>query len=419
MLSRIAATACLLLAALTSSAVGQPITLDVTYSSGAYSDMLAASAREFEKAHPDIRIRYRSPVMNSYDELLQATLRAATIGDLPDLSLEGNQNVAILAARGIPIALDSLIAGEPTWRQQGRLPAIRDVGRLGDRTYALAYATSVPVIYVNVDLLKQAGVADLAGLKDWNELTASAAKVQQLGGGIIGGAFDYNATGNWTFQALVTSQGGQFLTADGSDIAFDNAEGQRALQILKAFGAAGAVDMTQTQMLQAFASGTVGIFASYSAAIGQIEKGIGGRFEMRTVPWPILAPDGRIPAGGRTVMIYAKDPVRQKAAWEYAKFLTGPLGQTILVRDVGAVPVNDLAVTDPNLLGPFYEAHPNQRAALEAVPRLTKWVTYPGSNSVKASEIVRDHLRRVLILQDDPSVVMADMVEEIRPLLTK
>ncbi|ARS67101.1 hypothetical protein CN204_30240 [Sinorhizobium meliloti] len=31
-------------------------------------------------------------------------------------------------------------------------------------------------------------------------------------------------------------------------------------------------DMSQAQMLEAFSSGTVGVFASYSAALGQIES---------------------------------------------------------------------------------------------------------------------------------------------------
>jgi multiple sugar transport system substrate-binding protein len=398
-------------------AIAEPISIQVSYSSGAYSGVLMESKRAFETRHPDIKISYRGPVLNTYEELLQATLRSAAIGDLPDISLEGNLNVGILADRGIPIALDGLIAGEAPWRDLGYSPSIQEVGQIGGKTYALAYATSVPTIYVNLDLLKKAGV-DTANLpSDWKALSEAASKVQKLGGGVVGGLFDYHSAGNWTFQALITSQGGEILTPDGTGIAFNSPQGLRALEILRTFGAAGTVDMTQPQMLQAFAAGTVGIFASFSAAIGQIEQQIAGKFQMKAVPWPILSENGRVPAGGRTVMIYAKDPSKQKAAWEYVKFLTGAVGQTILVKGVGAVPVNQRAVDDPNLLGKFYDEHPNQKPALEAVPRLTKWLSYPGANSVKVSEIIRDQLRRVLIRQDDAPVVMADIVKQISPLL--
>jgi multiple sugar transport system substrate-binding protein len=398
-------------------ASADPITIQVSYSSGAYSSVLMESKRAFEATRPDIKISYRGPVVNTYDELLQTTLRSAAIGDLPDISLEGSQNVGILANRGIPITLDGLISGEAAWRDLGYSPSMQEVGQIGGKTYALAYATSVPTIYVNLDLLKKAGV-DTANLpSDWTALSEAASKVQKLGGSVVGGLFDYYSTGNWTFQALITSQGGEILTADGAGIAFNSPQGLRALAILRTFGAAGTVDMTQSQMLQAFAAGTVGIFASYSAAIGQIEQQIAGKFQMRAAPWPILSENGRVPAGGRTVMIYAKDASKQKAAWEYVKFLTGAIGQTILVKGVGAVPVNRRAVDDPNLLGKFYDENPNQRAALAAVPRLTKWLSYPGANSVKISEIIRDQLRRALIRQEDPPVVMAEIVKQISPLL--
>jgi len=402
-----------------SIATAAPVTIEVSYSSGAYTDVLVESARQFEAAHPDIRIVYRAPVVATYDELLQSTLRSAITGSLADLSLEGNQNVGILAGRRIPIALDDLIAAESDWGGMGYAPAIADVGRVGGKVYALAYATSVPTIYLNVDLLRRAGV-DIDRLPTgWKGLIEAARKVQALGGGTVGGLFDYNATGNWTFQALVTSQGGQILSEDGTDIAFDGPEGLRALEILHDFGAAGTVDMTQSQMLQAFAAGTVGIFASYSAATGQIERQIDGKFAFRAAPWPILSAEGRIPAGGRAAMIYAAAPDKRQAAWQYVKFLTGPIGQSILVKGVGAVPVNELAVSDRSLLGGFYEAHPNQKAALQAVPRLTRWLTYPGPNPVKVSEIVREHLRRVLIKHEDPATVLADIVRDVRPLLAR
>lgn len=405
------------LAMLPTIAFAEQTTINVAYSSGAYSNVMAESAREFEAKHPDIKIDFRAPVVNTYDELLQSTLRSAVTGDLPDISLEGSQNVGVLAGRGIPVALDGLIAGEPSWNELGYSPSMKEVGQVNGETYALAYATSVPTIYFNVDLLKKAGVDTTKLPSDWNGLSEAAAKVQKLGGGVVGGLFDYYSTGNWTFQALVTSQGGSILSEDGSDIAFNSPEGIHALEILREFGAAGTVDMTQAQMLQAFTAGTVGVFASYSAAIGQIEKQIDGKFDMRAAAWPIVAKDGRVPAGGRVAMIYAKDPAKQKAAWEYVKFLTGPIGQTILVKGVGAVPVNTLAADDKELLGAFYDEHPNQKPALQAVPRLTKWLSYPGDNPVKISEMVRSQLRRVLFEQQDPAMVMADIVSQIRPLL--
>ncbi|MBB5538786.1 ABC transporter substrate-binding protein [Rhizobium giardinii] len=399
------------------AACADPIIINVAYSSGAYTDVMTESARQFEAAHPDIKIKYVAPVANTYDELLQSTLRSSMVGTLPDVSLEGSQNVGTVVQAGIAMALDDLIASDKNWSDLGYSPSVGEVGAIGGKTYALAYATSVPTIYFNLDLLKKAGIDINKPPSDWQGLTEAAAKVNKLGGNTVGGLFDYNSTGNWTFQAIITSLGGKILTDDRSDVAFNSPEGLKALQILHDFGTAGTVDMSQAQMLQAFASGTVGVFASYSAALGQIEKQVAGKFAVKAAPWPIPTKDGRVPAGGRVLMIYAKDAEKQKAAWEYAKFLTGPVGQTILVKSVGAVPVNSKAISDPALLGQFYQDNPNQKPALEATARLTNWLSYPGKNSIKISEAIRDHLRRVLIAHEKPKVVMADMMAAIKPLL--
>ncbi|MCG7505343.1 extracellular solute-binding protein [Mesorhizobium retamae] len=406
-----ACTLPLLFVANTASA--EPIKLDVTYSSNAYTSVLEQTVAAFEKLHPDVKIKFRTPVPNTYDELLQTTLRSAAIGDLPDISLQGNQSIQILAARNLAVPLNDLIAKDPNWSGLGYAPSLDEFGQLSGESYALAYATSVPIIYLNIDLLTKAGVTDIDALDNWDDLTAAAKKVQALGNDHVGGLFDYQSAGNWTFQALVTSQGKPFLTADGSDIAFDGESGLKALQILRDFGKTGTVDMTQPQMLQAFASGTVGVFASYSAAIGKIEEVAQGRFKLKSLPWPMLTESGRLPAGGRSLVILSHDKARQKAAWEFAKFLVGPEGQTILVKGVGAVPVNTIAIDRPDLLGDYYRANENSATALSSAARLTNWNPYPGADPVKVSDTVKDYLRRVLINHEDPKTVLGEMADKI------
>jgi len=395
----------------------EPITLNVTYSSNIYTDVLRQTAAAFEKDHPDIRIKYRTPVPNTYDELLQSTIRSGAVNDLPDLSLQGNQNIVVIASRGLAAPLDGLIKDDKEWAGLGYAPSLGNFGRVHEKTYALAYATSVPTVFINVDLLRKAGVSQIERLKSWEELTAGAKKVQALGRGYVGGLFDYQSAGNWTFQALVTSQGVPFLTDDGSQIAFNGKSGMKALQILKNFGDAGTVDMTQPQMLQAFASGTVGVLASYSAAFDKIQEVSKGKFELRTLAWPMLSPEGRLPAGGRAVVIFAKDKRRQQASWEFAKFLVGQISQTILVKGVGAVPVNTIAIKRQGLLATYYIENPNQAVSLSATSRLTNWSTYPGENSVRISEVVKDNLRHVLIEHQNPQPVLERMVSEIGRLM--
>jgi multiple sugar transport system substrate-binding protein len=416
MLMRILQASTIPLLFMSTAVLAEPVTLNVTYSSNAYTAVLEQTAAAFEKVHPDIRIKYRTPVPNTYDQLLQLTIRSSAINDVPDVSIQGNQNIPVLASRGLAIPLDDLIRNDRNWAGLGYAPSLAKFGQVSGKSYALAYATSVPIVYLNVDLLKKSGVSDVDQLKSWEDLTAASKKVQALGQRYVGGMFDYQSAGNWTFQALVTSQGTPFMTDDGSRIAFNGKSGLKALQVLRRFGEAGTVDMTQPQMLQAFAAGTVGVFASYSTAIGEIEQMAHGAFKLKALAWPMIAEDGRLPAGGRAVVIFAKDRQRQQASWEFAKFLVGPVSQTMLVKETGAVPVNTVAIERPEMLGNYYRQNPTRATALSAVSRLTGWSTYPGQNPVKTSEMVKDNLRRVLIERQDPQQVLDRMVADISTL---
>lgn len=415
---KLPALALVLFAAATGCCLAQgAVRLEVSYSGGPYTEPLREIAREFEKLHPAIRIEHRTPVVERQEDLLQNTLRAALTSDLPDVSFQGNLFLDTLVSRDLPVPLDAFIGAEPDWQGLGYFPSVRAAGQMNGRSYALAFQTSVPILFWNADLVRRAGGNPDALPTTWPEITALAKRIAALG--TVGGYFDYQSTGNWTFQSLITSLGGRMMSPDEQTILFNGPEGRQALGWLRDFGQAGMVDMSQQQSIQAFASGTIGVLASFSSATEQIERQAKGKFELRTSAWPLPSPQGTVPAGGRVVMIFSRDRERQKAAWEYLKFVTGPVGQTILVRRLGAVPNNEIAVNDVRYLKAYYDENPNQRAAFALVSRLSPWYAFPGENAVKASFVIRDELREVLLQRKTPDDALADMTRAVRALLPR
>jgi multiple sugar transport system substrate-binding protein len=95
--------------------------------------------------------------------------------------------------------------------------------------------------------------------------------------------------------------------------------------------------------------------------VAAAERQIGGRFQFKTVAFPLAGADARLPAGGNVAMGFAKDAERRKAAWKYVKFVTGPVGQTAMVNSTGYMPGNEIAVKTPDLLGAFYAKRPNHQ----------------------------------------------------------
>jgi len=122
------------------------------------------------------------------------------------------------------------------------------------------------------------------------------------------------------------------LNSDESKVAFADAPGQKAITVLRRFVDEGKMpDIRPETMFQDYFAGRMGIAMQSTAQLGRFNREVGGRFPVLCGRYPLSAPNARLPAGGNVAMMFAKDPVRQKAAWEFIKFATGPIGATMMV----------------------------------------------------------------------------------------
>ncbi|WFU14868.1 extracellular solute-binding protein [Bradyrhizobium sp. CB3481] len=395
---------------------GNPKVLTVSFSNTNYKAFLEEAGRRFEHDHPGVSVIYMTPVA-THREHLARTLRLAVAGEIQDISLQSYDQIAILMRRKLAIPLNDFIDSETDWNSLGLTAASMDACKLADKVYALPFESATPTLFFNKDLVRRAGGDPDHLPNDWDGILALAGKIHDLDDKIIGGFFDYNGSGNWTFQAMITSQGGRLMSEDDRAITFDGPEGRRALDIIRHFGQTGMVDMTQDQAFQAFTAGQIGIITQANTQLAPFEEEAKGRFEIQTMRWPLLSDRGRIPIGGRAMMMLTRDPQKQKIAWEYMKFLSNPQMQTLLAKMTGTTPVNMIAIREPAYLGEFYREHPNQRAAIEALPRVTGWYTFPGNNAARIFELLRNHLRDVAIRQTDVDKTLAAMSKDVRDLL--
>ncbi|WFU20639.1 extracellular solute-binding protein [Bradyrhizobium sp. CB3481] len=375
-----------------------------------------ARAAEIFAEHGTATISFQKPTPFNSNELLKRTLLQAVTGGLPDVSFPANNHVLRLVSDGIAQPLDNLAATDTGWASAKADSAIRRLGEVDGRLYGVPFQISVPVCIVNLALAERAGANPKALPEDWPGLLDLAKRITALGDGLVGGFFDLGG-GDWTFQALITAQGGQMATPDGRDVAFDGPVGMAAMEVLRGFGEAGMVDMTQAQALQAFGAGTIGVLATSNNVLTGLEKQAAGRFAIATVPWPLTASDGRVPAGGRTGVIFTKDPERRAAAWAFLRFMSGPEIQTLVVKSTGAIPVDPEVVKGAKFLGDFYAQNPNHQAGLARSRQLVGWYSYPGANTVQIRDLMIDQLRQVATLRATPGQTLKTMSQAVRALL--
>ncbi|MDE5457567.1 extracellular solute-binding protein [Bradyrhizobium sp. CSA112] len=391
------------------------VTIHVSYVNSYMKPIHEEIARRFSQLHPDIAVVLSSPV-EAWGDQVQRTILDSATGNRPDIAEHAFNLFGQIADRGLAQPLDSLIKQEKDWASMGYSPALTSLGTYQGKIWGLPFRISTPIIFYNADLLRSVAENPPEFPSDWQGILQVAKRISALGDQRVGMFFDYQADGNWTFQALLNLRGGQLVTSEGK-IGFNNAEGLSALTTLNEIGQSGMIDMPREQARQSFAAGILGMYVGSSSQLGNLLKASGNKFSIGTASLPRSASNARIPVGGGIYMLTTKDPKKQAAAWEYIKFATGPVAQTSVVEQTGMMPSNDLPAHDPNLLGKFYSENPLYLASLEQLPIVTTWTAFPGPNSVKISDTIREHLRAVVTLKAKPDIALAAMTKDVEALL--
>ena len=370
----------------------------------------------FEKENPGIKIEVLAPAQ-TYEEVAQKVVRGAMINDVPDVTYQGLSLLRNLVDRNLATALDPFIeqAGGP--EKLGYDPGMLRIGEQKGRHYGIPFAVSTPVIYVNLDLLRSAGLEPKDFPKSWDEIVALGKRLNDPARGVTGFYYQWDMTGNWLFQSLVFANGGRMMDEGEGRITFDQPAGMKALETLEAFSRAGMPNLPTSQARTAFAAGKIAIFGDSSSNLEKATREIGEKFKFQTFPFPLPSAEGRLPAGGNLVVMLTKDPAKQEAAWKYIRFATGPVGQTIMAKHTGYLPSNSIAIKTPEMLGDFYKERPNYQVSIAQVPLLTGWYAFPGSNPVKIIDTIRGHLESVVTGKATAAKTMPRMVSDVQQLL--
>ena len=405
----------------TSNARAQQISLDVLYAFPAFAKFHEPIAQEFMKRHPDIKIEFRAPAP-TYDDGHQTMMRQAVTNQLPDVYYSGfhllSELARALAKRNQIVDLDPLLAADKEFWQKNYSDKIVALGKVDGKLYGLPFNASTPIMYFNADLVKKAGGDPEKMPDNWDALTALAAKIKTSGTDVAGIAYNVHDWPDvWLYHAMITQAGGTVV--DGDKVPLGGPDlGVKALQRVRRFVTDGGMPLIDwDQSRQQFIAGKIGIFFDTPARLRQVTDLIGDKFTLRTAVFPIdNKAKGGLPTGGNAAIITTRDPKKQKAAWEFLKFVTGPEAQKIVVETTGYLPTN-LRAPGPEFLGPFYDKNPNFRTVSLQMNRSVPWQGYPGGNSVRIWRAQREIITGVMRGEIEPKAGFDRLLKETAALM--
>jgi multiple sugar transport system substrate-binding protein len=384
-----------------------------------YEKVTVEIVNQFMKENPDIKVTIRAPAEN-YPALLEQTLRDSISNTLPDVSFQSFAFTRTLAERQLAVPLDKLLGESGGLKKFGISQSVGALGEWKGQQYAIPYTLSVPIIFYNEDLIQTAGGDPKNFPKTWDGIIDLAGKIKALPDPkIVSAWLQYNVD-DWLWQALVMSHGGRMATPDESKVAFDGPEGQASMNILNRLAKDGGMpNIPRPQAVQAFSAGTMGMIFTSSGLLEVFDKQAQGKFKIGTAPMPTPSEKGGFPTGGTDMVMFAKDPEKQKAGWKLIQYMVSPWAQTMTAKATGLLPASTAAIEDPNQLGTFYKEKPGNLTAVNLMPKMQASYSWPGANGLKIVNVILNQSERVVAQQTAPKEALDKLTKDVQALLPK
>ncbi len=294
--------------------------------SGALETVLNEIVTDFNNSQSDIEVL---PIFQgTYEEALTKFNTVAGTKDAPTImqTFEVGTKYMIDSGKVQPVQkfIDEEKYDTSVWEKN-----IFNYYSVGGKQYSMPFNSSTPVMIYNKDAFKDAGLDPEKAPLTYSELKSAGKKLtkgtDQYGFSIL----NYG----WFFEELLAAQGGLYVDNDNgrngeaTKAIFNDEKGLRVFKLISDMYKDGSfynVGTTWDDMRAAFQSGKIAMYLDSSAGVrGVIDK---APFEVGVSYLPIpddVERQGVIIGGASLWMANGIEDSKQKAAWEFMKYLSG------------------------------------------------------------------------------------------------
>lgn len=352
-----------------------------------------------------------------YKGLMQNMQAAVAGGNTPDVVQIGwafvdyfSENFEYNTPQSI---IDQFDAENKNYLEDNFLENVLDLAVNKDgELVGLPYSISNPVLYINKDLLKEAGL-DENGPKTWEEVREFAKTVKEQTGKY--GFYLQQPADNWATQALLESNGANFIE-DGK-AAFASPEGIEAYKLWADMVNEDqtAVNLPWDQGVQSFIQGEVAMLFTTIAQRTNVQSN--AQFDVATITAPSWGDkDIRIPAGGAMLVLTSQDEAKKEATWKFMKFLYENENVLAWTEGTGYVP-STATVKDSDEMKKFLEENPMMEAAMVQMDKVNKWASFPGQAGLEAEQMLLDMRDAILTGKKTVEEALSETQDAINNLL--
>ncbi|WP_066945919.1 ABC transporter substrate-binding protein [Microtetraspora fusca] len=239
-----------------------------------------ADVAAFQKLHPNITIESKDPFPCIVPETFQAKLAG---GEMEDVFYVYYTDVQRIIAAGQAADISPYIDTVTTLKDMR--PDVLSVFKNGDKIYGLPRTNYSTGLVYNRKLFTQAGLDPDSPPKTWAEVREAAKKIAALGPGYVGyGEYSAGNTGGWHFTSALYGRGGEMVTPDGKQSAFNSPEGKAVLENLKEMrwtdNSMGTKQLLRWEdLMRMMGSGKLGMMIGAPDVVQAVNNDFKGKFE--------------------------------------------------------------------------------------------------------------------------------------------
>lgn len=310
--------------------------------------------------------------------------------------------------------IDEHFPDDATFLEDHFLPNVMDLAKNSDgEQVGIPYSLSTPVLYINKDILREAGL-DTDGPQTWEEVKEFSEVIKEETGNY--GLYFQEPADNWATQALLESNGASFIK-DGQ-AAFASEEGIEAYQFLTDMIVKDetALHIGWDQGVQSFIDGSVAMAYTTIAQRSNIQDN--AQFDVAAVESPAWeGKEVKLPAGGAMLAITAQEEEGQKAAWEFMSYLYSVEAMAEWTKGTGYVPPRHDIAEAENGLNTYLEENEMMTPAINQMDGVVPWASFPGNAGLQAEQMLLDLREQLLEGSISPEEGLKTTQDEINALL--
>ncbi len=375
--------------------------------SGPRGELIDSYVQEFNASQEKIVVTHQH-VPGWYGGLLEQLQADAVANQLPEVALMGLSESNTMRRELGAVSLEQYIESD-NYDTSDFIPQLLSLAQdtsTGEQ-FALPYAISTPLIFVNNELFEEAGIEMEGDPKTWMDLKEYAKKVSDLGDDISGISFQLDFD-TWQFQVLLESFGGQMASAETRRIYFNNEPGQRVMDywLTMMHEDESFPNISGGEAADNFINGKLGIIVATTGNYGTFSKECDFNMGVHILPeWDDREHKNprRVAAGGSNIYILPdKSQAKQDAAWEFIKFaLNKESSKKIL--DMGYMSARS-SLKKPEI------------RAYEMIEDIVNWYNWPDSGA-RITALLRGNIIAAFNKEMGGKEALDDAAAQIRDIL--